>query len=71
MYCKHRFRILSGSKEGIISKNLNEVSIVNSWLLGSDIEAVINELAEAEIELLNAKKRVSACKKKLARKLFD
>jgi hypothetical protein len=71
MYCKHRFRILSGSIEGIISKNLDEVSQVNSWLSGSDIEEAINELAEAEMELLNAKKKVSSCKKKLARKMYD
>ena len=71
MYCKHRFRILSGSTEGIVSKNTESVSKVSSWLSGSDIESVIVELAKAEKELIDAKKKVSTCKKKLARIMFE
>ena len=71
MYCKHRFRILTGSIEGIVSDNLNETELVNSWLAGSDIELAMIELTEAEKEFMKAKKKVSDCKKKLARKMLD
>ncbi|MEJ2105019.1 MAG: hypothetical protein P8X47_10645 [Ignavibacteriaceae bacterium] len=71
MYCKHRFRILSGIKDGIVSDNVNDVEIVKTWIKGSDVEKAMNELLEAEIELENSKKKVSALKKKLARTLLD
>ena len=70
MYCKHRFRILSGSIEGIVSDNIMDVSKVSSWLIGSNIERAINDLEEAEDQLNDAQKKVSACKKKLAREMF-
>ncbi|MFA6977843.1 MAG: hypothetical protein WC209_00865 [Ignavibacteriaceae bacterium] len=71
MYCKHRFRIMEGSTENIISNNKSDVEIVKSWLIGSDVESAIKELKEVENELLRAKKKVSDFKKKLSRKLID
>ncbi len=71
MYCKHRFRILAGSIEGIVSENVNDVEIVKSWVRGSDVEKALDELHQAETELEKMKKKVSALKKKLARTLMD
>jgi hypothetical protein len=71
MYCKHRFRIMEGSDENVISNNKSDVQLIASWLIGSDVEMVIKELKIAEDELLLAKKKVSDYKKKLARKLID
>lgn len=71
MYCKHRFRILGGLLDGIVSENIKDVEIVKSWLDGSDVEKALDELHEAENELEKMKKKVSALKKKLARTLID
>jgi peroxiredoxin len=66
-YCKHRFRILGGNTDGIVSTNIQDVKIVQGWLAGSDIEMAIHNLAEGEAELERAKKKVAAAKKALAR----
>lgn len=71
MYCKHRFRILAGSTEGIVSDNIQDVEIVKSWVKGSDVEKALNELHQAESDLEKMKNKVSALKKKLARTLID
>jgi len=71
MYCKHRFRILEGSAVGIVSENISDVDIVKTWLIGSDVEKVMDELGEAENVFLEAKKNVSILKKKLARAFLD
>ncbi len=71
MYCKHRFRILAGSNEGIVSDNINDVDIVKNWVKGSDVEKALDELHQAETDLEKMKKKVSALKKKLARTLID
>ena len=66
-YCKHRFRILSGSKENIVGENTEQVKIVQSWLPGSDLEQTLMKLAEAEHEYDHAKKRLSQAKKNVAK----
>lgn len=70
-YCKHRFRILAGSDEGIVSGNKDEVMIVKSWLPGTDVETALIEVAEKERVLEKAKKYLSTAKKKLARIMTD
>ncbi len=71
MYCKHRFRILAGSDEGIVSDNVQDVEIVKAWLKDSDVEKALNELHEAEADLTKLKKKVSALKKKVAKTLIE
>ena len=44
MYCKHRFRILSGETKGIVSGNENAVASAVTWLSGTDVEQAIREL---------------------------
>jgi len=66
-YCKHRFRILAGDTDGIVSANVEDVKTVQSWIAGSDVETAIHKLAEGEAELERAKKKVAAAKKALAR----
>lgn len=69
--CKHRFRILDGCDDGIVSDNKEEVIIVKSWLSGTDVEAALNEVAEKERALEKVKQDLSAAKKKLARIMND
>lgn len=71
MYCKHRFRIMDGLTDGVISGNFDEIEIIKQWLVGSDVEKAIDELKELEIEMGILKKKISDHKKKLARKLID
>jgi peroxiredoxin len=66
-YCKHRFRILRGDTDGIVSVNIEDVKTVQGWIAGSDVETAIHNLAEGEAELERAKKKVAAAKKALAR----
>lgn len=70
-YCKHRFRILTGHDEDIVTKNRADVGKVAKWLPGTDVEKAIQNLALADLEFEQAKKRISDCKKKLARALRD
>lgn len=70
-YCKHRTRIIEGSDEGIVSGNENDVDKVATWLPGSDVEAALGAVRNAEDRLETAKKEVAASKKKLARTLMD
>lgn len=70
-YCKHRFRILEGSAEGVVSGNLADIMIVKSWLPGTDVEAALMEVAEKEKALEKASKALSIAKKSLARSMRD
>lgn len=69
-YCKHRFAILNGDTRAIVSGNEDDVPEVASWLRGSDIEAALRDLADAEREFARAKKRVSQMKKALAQSML-
>lgn len=66
-YCKHRFAIMAGDNRAVISSNKDQVMVVKSWLPGSDIEEALMKLAEAEHEYDNAKKRLTAVKKSIAK----
>jgi uncharacterized Zn finger protein len=64
--CKHRISILRSDTDGIVSANIEDVKIVQSWIAGSDIEIEVRKLAQGEAELELAKKKVAAAKKALA-----
>jgi len=66
-YCKHRFNILGGKKENIVSNNISDVATVASWLPGSPLYDAIKLHVKEEEELERAKSRLSAAKKNLAK----
>lgn len=70
-YCKHRFRILDGDPTGIISNNLEEVRVVASWMIGSDIEVAINRVKELELNLKKVEAELSMLKKQVAKAMRD
>jgi len=70
-YCKHRFRIMNGDREGLVSPNWRDVATIGQWLSGSDVERAMSSVLAAEVELDAAKKGLSAAKKALARSLRD
>lgn len=65
-YCKHRFRILEGSTEAIVSGNSEQVPTVSGWLPGTDVASAMAAVVAAEREFERAKKAVSGAKKDLA-----
>jgi len=69
-HCKHRLNILRGISNGIVSGNENQVAHVQSWLPGSDIELLMNQMEEAESTLERAKNNLSALKKRIARTMY-
>jgi len=70
-YCKHRTRIIEGCDEGIVSLNKGDIGKVVSWLPGSDLEAALRDVRDAEDRFESAKKELAAFKKKLAKTLMD
>lgn len=70
-YCKHRFNILDGATKGIVSDNLDDVKVVQSWLQGTDIEAALIKMRELEAEAVKIKKALSAAKKEVAKAMRD
>ena len=66
-FCKHRISILDGKFEAISSDNASQAAIVASWLPGTDVEAALSEMREAEKIADPEKKALNAAKRKLAR----
>lgn len=70
-YCKHRFSILDGKTDGIVSENTDQVKIIISWLPGTDLEVALNEMKRLEVEAAKVKKELSAAKKEVAKAMRD
>lgn len=70
-YCKHRFNILDGVTKGIVSDNLEDVKIVQSWLAGTDVEKALVKMRELQSEAEKIKKALSAAKKEVAKTMRD
>ena len=71
LHCKHRIGILTGKTKKIVSDNLSDVEVVASWLPGTDVEAMLNQLIRLEAEFEKTKAALSNAKKELARALHD
>jgi len=65
--CKHRTSILEGRFDAIESDNAGLAPKVVEWLVGTDVEAALRELRQAETSLEPDKKTIAAAKRKLAR----
>lgn len=65
--CKHRVAILDGKSDSITSDNVDQVATVTAWLVGTDVEAALFEVREAEKTVGFTKKDLAALKKKLSR----
>ena len=70
-YCKHRFNILGRITDGIVSDNKPDVEIAASWLLGTNVEAALNNVIDAEEQYEIAKRKLTEAKKLLARSFRD
>jgi uncharacterized Zn finger protein len=70
-YCKHRFAILAGIADGIVSENAADVAVIKRWLAGTDVQSAMQELVAAQAAYDEAGRKLSAAKKKVARALAD
>ena len=71
LYCKHRFRIIDGENKNLVSGNDSDISIVQSWLLGTDVEATLIDVRRLDNDFEKAKKALSIAKKALAKAMWD
>ena len=67
--CKHRVRILRGTPDGIVSGNAEDLKVVKSWLVGTDLEAALETFVIAEEQHERAEKELLAAKKRLTKAL--
>jgi len=70
-YCKHRFSILNGVTEGIVSGNKEQVAIIQSWLSGTDVELAMIRMRKLKDEAEKIKKELSAAKRELLKAMRD
>jgi len=66
-FCKHRVAILDGRADAISSDNAAKAPTIAEWLAGTDVEAALNELREAEKIPAFPKDEMTVLKRKLAR----
>lgn len=65
--CKHRVAILDGDATAISSDNAAKAATIVEWLAGSDVEAALVAMREAEKDPDKGKQDVADLKKKLSR----
>jgi uncharacterized Zn finger protein len=70
-HCKHRFSILDGSSKNIVSENVEQVGIVQSWLQGTDVQVALDEMRRLENEERGIKAELSRAKKVVAKAMRD
>lgn len=66
-YCKHRFAILEGTQKEFASSNAEDVKIVQSWLVGTDIEAALLKVRGLEKNAEQIKRELASAKSELAK----
>ncbi len=71
LYCEHPLNILDGVTKGIVSDNLDDVKIVQSWLAGTDVEEALIKLRKLEAEAERLKKEISIAKEEVAKVMTD
>ncbi|MDZ7752762.1 MAG: hypothetical protein U5S82_14095 [Gammaproteobacteria bacterium] len=71
MYCKHRFQIMEGLTDDIVSDNTTEVQTVSSWLPGTDVGTIYADVVAIEREIGLLKRRLAKLKKDLAQAMRD
>lgn len=70
IYCKHRFALMDGDCEDIVSDNEDDLDVLREMLAGTDVEAAYKIVLQAEQEYETAKRSLSAAKKALARAMY-
>lgn len=69
LHCHHRMKLIYGNDKDVLGDNKHEVPLIESMLIGTDVEAALEELTNAENG--NCTDTVKAFRKKLGRALKD
>lgn len=71
MYCKHRLAIIRGETVKILSDNKEEVAEIAELVKGTDVEAALSEVIEAEEVSQSARRKLLSKKRNLAEAMDD
>ena len=63
LFCKHRNSLIEGEVGAIVSGDTGKLAMIGEYLSGTDAEAALKALSEAERQLLQAKALVSSRKR--------
>lgn len=66
-YCKHRFALMDGEVEDLLSDNETDVTILKEMMAGTDVERIYKEVVATQAEYDKIGQRLKAIKKELAR----
>jgi hypothetical protein len=70
-FCKHRISILEGDGKAIVSDNADKVATITDWVKGTDVEAALATVRQAEKVAESAKYELTTAKKALAAAMND
>jgi len=70
-YCKHRFNILDGNTENIVSDNLHDVETIQKWYSNSDIKIARDKVIELNREVQKMKRVLAKAKKEVSKAMLD
>ena len=71
MYCKHRFNILDGKSDAIVSDNIDDITIIQKWYSGSDIELARDKIKPLEKEIAKLIQKLTKAKKEVSKAMYD
>lgn len=69
--CKHRTTIIEGDAKSVVSENAADVETIVAWVVGTDVEAALKALRDAEAAGAGSKDAVKDAKANLAKALND
>ena len=69
--CKHRVSIIDGDATSVVSDNIADVEKIVAWVVGTDVEAALKKMRDAEAAGSGATDAVKEAKASLARAFND
>ena len=67
--CKHRISIIDGDSKSVVSENAADVETIVAWVVGTDIEAALKEMRDAEAAGAGSTNALKVAKANLAKTL--
>lgn len=69
--CKHRIRIIEGSSEGVVSKNVMEIKKVSEYYRNSELAKLLLRKQQKENQVEDIKKEIKLLNKDISQKLME
>ncbi len=69
-YCKHRFQIMDGQYDSIVSGNANEIERVKAMLKNSELQRKYEDVIQASAAHEETKNLLNISKRELARAMY-